>query len=75
VAHEMRPKKRADFICPYGKFADQVGAHEMSPKKRADFICPYRKFADQVGAHGMRPKKNGRISSALTENSPTKKGT
>jgi len=56
----------------FGSVALYVGAHEMSPKKRADFICPYRKFADQVGAHGMRPKKNGQISSAPTENLPTK---
>ncbi len=69
----MHPKDwRADFICPYGKFSDQVVAHEMRPKKRADFICPYGKFSDQVVAHEMRPKENGQISSAPTENFPIK---
>jgi|GEM_PF-1700419 len=42
-------KKRADFICPYRKLSDQVGAHEMRPKKRADFICPYGKLSEREG--------------------------
>jgi len=43
-------KKRADFICPYGKLSDRVGAHEMRPKNEQISSAHAENFLTEWGA-------------------------